>query len=29
MRLFERLRLMGTVPAIDLNEWGRSLEPGE
>jgi hypothetical protein len=29
MRLFERLRLMGTVPAIDLHEWGRSLEPGE
>jgi hypothetical protein len=27
--LFERLRLMGTVPATDLHEWGRSLELGE
>jgi len=27
MRLFERLRVMGTVPAIDLQEWGRSIEP--
>lgn len=27
MRLFERLRLMGTAPAIDLHEWGRSIEP--
>jgi hypothetical protein len=27
MRLFERLRLMGTVPAIDLHEWGGSIEP--
>jgi hypothetical protein len=27
MRLFERLRLMGTVPAIDLDEWGRTLKP--
>ncbi|HMJ00706.1 MAG TPA: DUF6602 domain-containing protein [Gaiellaceae bacterium] len=27
MYLFEQLRLMGTVPAIDLQEWGRTLEP--
>jgi hypothetical protein len=26
LRLFEHLRLMGTVPAIDLREYGRSLE---
>lgn len=29
MRLFERLRLMGTVPAIDLHEWSRSVKLGE
>jgi hypothetical protein len=26
MRLFERLRPMGTVPAIDLQVWGRSVQ---
>lgn len=26
LRLFEHLRQMGTVPAIDLREYGRSLE---
>ena len=26
MRLFERLRPIGTVPAIDLHTWGKSIE---
>lgn len=26
MRLFERLRPIGTVPAIDLHVWGKSIE---